>query len=85
MEKVAGTMAKAIQENTNLTGVTMTMSEGHGCTNRVWRNTEWSVEASFAVTLPVQIDLEACVVPGSTPHLIFDDGSQHRCVDPVNL
>ena len=34
------------------------------------------VEASFAVTLPVQIGnvktwIEAFVVPGSTPHLIF--------------
>ena len=47
------------------------------------------VEASFAVTLPVQIGddktwIEAFVVPGSTPHLISRRWlSQHRCV--VNL
>ena len=52
------------------------------------------VEASFAVTLPVQIGdaktwIEAFVVPGSTPHLISQRWlSQHRCVvnfDPNNL
>ena len=52
------------------------------------------VEASFAVTLPVQISdaktwIEAFVVPGSTPHLISRRWlSQHRCVvnlDPNNL
>ena len=52
------------------------------------------VEASFAVTLPVQIGdaktwIEAFVVPGSTPHLISRRWlSQHRCVanfDPNNL
>ena len=52
------------------------------------------VEASFAVTLPVQIGdaktwIEASVVPGSTPHLISRRWlSQHRCVvnfDPNNL
>ena len=52
------------------------------------------VEASFAVTLPVQIGdaktwFEAFVVPGSTPHSISRRWlSQHRCVvnfDPNNL
>ena len=52
------------------------------------------VEASFAVTLPVQIGnvktwIEAFVVPGSTPHLISRRWlSQHRCMvnfDPNNL
>ena len=52
------------------------------------------VEASFAVTLLVQIGnaktwIEAFVVPGSTPHLISRRWlSQHRCVpnfDPNNL
>ena len=52
------------------------------------------VEASFAVTLPVEIGdaktwIEAFVVPGSTPHLISRRWlSQHRCVvnfDPNNL
>ena len=52
------------------------------------------MEASFAVTLPVQIGdaktwNEAFVVPGSTPHLISRRWlSQHRCVlnfDPNNL
>ena len=52
------------------------------------------VEASFAVTLPVQIGdaktwIEAFVVPGSTPHLISRRWlSQHRCVvnfDPNDL
>ena len=44
------------------------------------------VEASFAVTLPVQIGdaktwIEAFAVPGSTPHLISRRWlSQHRCV-----
>ena len=80
---------------------------GHHC---VWRNTSPRssgkiqrfkfggdgdpVEASFAVTLPVQIGgtktwIEAFVVPGSTPHLISRRClSQHRCVvnfDPNNL
>ena len=52
------------------------------------------VEATFAVTLPVQIGdaktwTEPFVVPGSTPHLISRRWlSQHRCVvnfDPNNL
>ena len=52
------------------------------------------VEASFAVSLPVQVGdvktwIEAFVVPGSTPHLISRRWlSQHRCVvnfDPDNL
>ena len=52
------------------------------------------VEASFAVSLPVQIGdaktwIEAFVVPGSTPHLISQRWlSQHRCVvnfDPNSL
>ena len=52
------------------------------------------VEASFAVTLPVQIGdaktwIEGFVVPGSTPHLICRRWlSQHRCVvkfDPRNF
>ena len=52
------------------------------------------VDASFAVTLPVQIGdakswIEAFVVDGSTPHLISRRWlSQHRCVvnfDPNNL
>ena len=52
------------------------------------------VEASFAMTLPVQFGdaktwIEAFVVPGSTPHLISRRWlSQHRCVvnfDPNNL
>ena len=52
------------------------------------------VEASFAVTLPVQIGdaktwIEAFVVPDSTPHLISRRWlSQHRCevnFDPNNL
>ena len=44
------------------------------------------VEASFTVTLPVQVGdaktwIEAFVVPGSTPHLISRRWhSQHRCV-----
>ena len=44
------------------------------------------VEASFAVTLPVQLGdattwIEAFVVPGSTPHLISRRWlSQHRCL-----
>ena len=52
------------------------------------------LEASFAMTLPVQIGdaktwIEAFVVPGSTPHLMSRRWlSQHRCVvnfDPNNL
>ena len=52
------------------------------------------VEASIAVTLPVQIGdsktwIEAFVVPGNTPHLIARRWlSQHRCLvnfDPNNL
>ena len=52
------------------------------------------VEASFAVTLPVQMSdtktwIEAFVVHGSTPHLISQRWlSQHRCLvifDPNNL
>ena len=52
------------------------------------------LEASFAVTLPVQIGdvkiwIEAFVVPGSTPHLISRRWlCQHRCVanfDPNDL
>ena len=52
------------------------------------------VEASFAVTLPVQMGdtktwIEAFAVPGSTPHWISRRWlSQHRCmvnIDPNNL
>ena len=55
-----------------------------------WRCPEFDpVEASFAVTLPVQIGdsktwIEAFVIPGSTSHLISHRWlSQHRCL--VNL